>query len=97
MNDWESFYIDFPSVGTFPSNGTVFLAPTVTSKLLELHYSYHHFFQDFNDNSKSYYIPEKWVPHRTMMNHLNAKQFLYVMEYVYQKFNVKRAGIEKLK
>ena len=27
--------VTFPSVGTFPTNGTVFLAPTVTGELLK--------------------------------------------------------------
>ena len=30
--------VTFPSVGTFPTNGTVFLAPTVTDDLLRLHH-----------------------------------------------------------
>ena len=33
--------ITFPSVGVFPTNGTVFLAPTVTDALLKFHHSYH--------------------------------------------------------
>ncbi|GAB6508929.1 hypothetical protein CN971_00530 [Bacillus thuringiensis] len=36
--------VTFPSVGIFPTNGTVFLAPIVTDELLKLHHSYHDYF-----------------------------------------------------
>ena len=50
--------VTFPSVGIFPTNGTVFLAPTVTNELLKLHHSYHDYFKTFHDNPNSYYVPE---------------------------------------
>ncbi|KMP21087.1 2'-5' RNA ligase family protein [Bacillus cereus] len=89
--------VTFPSVGIFPTNGTVFLAPTVTDELLKLHYSYHDYFKTFHDNQNSYYVPGKWVPHCTIANRLHTKQFLSVMEYIYGKFNFATASIEKLK
>ena len=42
--------VTFPSIGTFPTNGTVFLAPTVTDALLKFHHSYHDYFNNFHDN-----------------------------------------------
>ncbi|MGG0150753.1 2'-5' RNA ligase family protein [Bacillus mycoides] len=87
----------FPSVGTFPTNGTIFLAPTITDELLRLHHSYHDYFKVFHDNLQSYYVPGKWVPHCTIANGLNLNQFLSVMEYIYEKFDVTLASIEKLK
>ena len=89
--------VTFPSVGTFPTNGTIFLAPTITDELLRLHHSYHDYFKTFHDNSNSYYVPGKWVPHCTISNGLNSNQFLSVMEYIYGKFDVTIASIEKLK
>jgi len=89
--------VTFPSVGTFPTNGTVFLAPTVTDDLLRLHHFYHDHFKTFHDNSNSYYVPGKWVPHCTIANHLNSTHFLSVMEYIYENFDVTTASIEKLK
>ncbi|MET7021859.1 2'-5' RNA ligase family protein [Bacillus mycoides] len=85
------------SAGTFPTNGTIFLAPTITDELLRLHHSYHDYFKTFHDNSQSYYVPGKWIPHCTIANGLNSNQFLSVMEYIYEKFNVTLASIEKLK
>jgi len=89
--------VTFPSVGTFPTNGIIFLAPTITDGLLRFHHSYHDYFKTFHDNPMSYYVPGKWVPHCTIANGLNANQFLSVMEYVYEKFDVTTASIEKLK
>ena len=66
--------VTFPSVGIFPTNGTVFLAPTVTNELLKLHHSYHDYFKTFH-NPNSYYVPGKWVPHCTIANRLHTKQF----------------------
>ena len=39
--------VTFPSVGVFPTNGTVFLAPTVTDELLKLHHSFHDYLKIF--------------------------------------------------
>ncbi|EJS01861.1 2'-5' RNA ligase family protein [Bacillus mycoides] len=89
--------VTFPSVGTFPTNGTIFLAPTITNELLKFHHSYHDYFKTFHDNLQSYYVPGKWVPHCTIANGLNSNQFLSVMEYIYEKFDVTLASIEKLK
>ncbi|MBE7148884.1 2'-5' RNA ligase family protein [Bacillus mycoides] len=89
--------VTFPSVGTFPTNRTIFLAPTITDELLRLHHSYHDYFKVFHDNLHSYYVPGKWVPHCTIANGVNSNQFLSVMEYIYEKFDVTLASIEKLK
>lgn len=89
--------VTFPSVGTFPTNGTIFLAPTITDELLRLHHSYHDYFKVFHDNLQSYYVPGKWVPHCMIANGLNLNQFLSVMECIYEKFDVTLASIEKLK
>jgi len=82
---------------TFPTNGTIFLAPTITDELLKLHHSYHDYFRTFHDNLNSYYVPGKWVPHCTIANKLHVNQFLIAMEYIYGKFNYATASIEKLK
>ncbi|MGE7884099.1 2'-5' RNA ligase family protein [Bacillus sp. NPDC094077] len=89
--------VNFPLVGTFPTNGTIFLAPTITYGLLRFHHSYHDYFKTFHDHPMSYYVPGKWVPHCTIAKGLNANQFLSVMEYIYEKFDVTTASIEKLK
>lgn len=50
----------FPSVGIFPTNGTIFLAPTITDELIRFHHFYHDYFKIFHDNLNSYYVPGKW-------------------------------------
>ncbi|HDR4423637.1 TPA: 2'-5' RNA ligase family protein [Bacillus cereus] len=89
--------VTFPSVGIFPTNGTIFLAPTTTDELLRLHHSYHDYFKTFHDNLNSYYVPGKWVPHCTIATKLHVNQFLIAMEYIYGKFNYATASIEKIK
>ncbi|HEK9100396.1 2'-5' RNA ligase family protein [Bacillus pfraonensis] len=91
------FPVRFSSVGTFPTNGTIFLAPTVTGRLLELHQSFHNHFADFHDQPQSYYVPEKWVPHCTIANRLDKEQFIRVMEFVYKDFSAQKAVVESLK
>lgn len=93
----ECFPVEFSSAGTFPTNGTIFLAPIVTGRLLELHQSFHNHFADFHDQSQSYYVPEKWVPHCTIANRLDKEQFICVMEFVYKDFSAQKAVVESLK
>ncbi|PFK31640.1 hypothetical protein COI93_20635 [Bacillus cereus] len=93
----ECFPVEFSSVGTFPTNGTIFLAPTITRGLLELHQSFHNHFKDFHNQPHSYYVPEKWVPHCTIANRLEQEPFVRVIEIVYKNFSVQKATIESLK
>ncbi|MGG0302489.1 2'-5' RNA ligase family protein [Bacillus albus] len=89
--------VTFPSVGIFPTNGTIFLAPTITDELLKFHQSYHDNFKAYHDNLNSYYVPGKWVPHCTIANRLHENQFLSVLEYICGKFDYAIASIEKIK
>ncbi|MCI0764335.1 2'-5' RNA ligase family protein [Bacillus sp. TL12] len=93
----ECFPVEFSSVGTFPTNGTIFLAPIVTGRLLELHQSFHNHFTDFHDQPQSYYVPEKWVPHCTIANRLDKEQFIRVMEFVYKDLSAQKAVVKSLK
>ncbi|MBC6975029.1 2'-5' RNA ligase family protein [Bacillus sp. Xin] len=93
----ECFPVEFSSVGTFPTNGTIFLAPIVTGRLLELHQSFHNHFVDFHDQPQSYYVPGKWVPHCTIATRLKREQFVNVMDFIYKDFKVQKAVIESLK
>ncbi len=67
--------VTFPSVGIFPTNGTVFLAPTVTNELLKLYHSYHDYFKTFI-TTQFILRTGKMVPHCTIANRLQTKQFL---------------------
>lgn len=93
----NSFSIVFSSIGTFPSNGTVFLAPVVTKELQEVHRSFHEYFEEFLDYEQSYYVPDKWVPHCTIANRLDEHKFLRVIEYMYGEFCVEQASLKAIK
>ncbi len=63
--------LTFASVGLFP-RAAVFLAPTVTADLLELHAGFHRRFARFGRAPWEYYRPGVWVPHCTLAMELGA-------------------------
>jgi len=62
------------SVGLFPGV-TVFLAPTVTGELLDLHADIHRRFGRLGGGSWDHYRPGAWVPHCTLATDLEPHQF----------------------
>ena len=62
------------SVGLFPGVA-VFLAPTVTAELLELHAGFHRRFGDLGRASWDHYRPGIWVPHCTLAMELPPDRF----------------------
>ena len=53
--------------GAFPTaEGVVFLAPTVTQELLEVHGRLHRYLRDSGVECVEYYRPGTWVPHCTV-------------------------------
>jgi 2'-5' RNA ligase len=65
--------LTFTSVGLFPG-AAIFLAPTVTAELLELHAGFHRRFGGFGQRSWEYYWPGHWVPHCTLAMDLETRQ-----------------------
>ena len=57
--------VAFASVGLFPGVA-VFLAPTVTADLLELHAGFHRRFARLGEAPWVHYQPGTWVPHCTL-------------------------------
>jgi len=66
--------ITFASVGLFP-RVAVFLAPTVTADLLELHAGFHARFARLGEAPWAHYRPSVWVPHCTLAMDLSADRF----------------------
>ncbi|MGG0185614.1 2'-5' RNA ligase family protein [Bacillus rhizoplanae] len=89
--------IEFSHIGSFPVNGTVFYAPTITENLKQSHTNYHKYFSRFQDNADSYYVPDKWVPHCTVASRLTKIQLGQVFQHVYESFEVMRAVINRIK
>jgi 2'-5' RNA ligase len=62
-------------VGCFTATeGVVFLAPTVTRPLLDLHTHFHRFFDEHAAKKWAYYLPGAWVPHCTVAFRLTPEQ-----------------------
>src|SRR5258708_35065626 len=69
------------SLGTFPGKGGIlFLAPVVTSRLLEIHSRLQEGLERVIEGSWAYYFPEEWVPHCTLSMHLTAGKLTKGME-----------------
>jgi len=70
----QSFKIIYSSVGIFTNdNPVIFLAPVVTSKLLDVHKKFHNYFKEYNDIAWDYYKPNQWVPHSTLCMNLSEE------------------------
>lgn len=85
---FKSFYaskyrlsLSLNSLGTFMSSGLLFFAPTPSIQLLNFHKEHHDYFQSFEDNPDSLYLPEKWVPHCTIANRLSIDKLKEAIEY----------------
>ena len=77
--------IKFNSIGSFFNSGTLFFSPTVTKELLEFHTSHHKYFERFNDNPNSQYLPGNWIPHSTIANRLSTKKLTEAFNYCSKK------------
>ena len=71
--------ITFASVGLFPSVA-VFLAPTPTSALLDLHVGFHRRLGQHGEAPWDHYRPGVWVPHCTLAMDLANDQFGTALE-----------------
>jgi hypothetical protein len=56
--------VKFDIISIFPTSGTVFIAPTMTSKLIETHRKYHNELAEYNafEIGNGFNLPE-WDPH----------------------------------
>jgi len=66
--------ITLVSVGLFPAVA-IYLAPTVTAELVDLHASAHRRFSHLGASPWRHYAPGVWVPHCTLALDLTADQF----------------------
>lgn len=81
-----AFDVSMEGVGTFPTSGTVFISPTVTETLIQLHKEFHASFALFEEHKNPYYLPGRWIPHCTMGIRLSAEEAGRVIEYCYRNF-----------
>lgn len=68
------------SIGAFlEPRGTVFIAPTVTHRLMNLHAKFHQEFHDLEHSLSEYSLPGKWLPHFTLASELSDDQIKEVI------------------
>jgi hypothetical protein len=63
------------SIGAFLNpRGTVFLAPTVTHRLMNIHSRFHEFFHDLEHSLSEFSLPGRWFPHFTLAGEIEEKK-----------------------
>ncbi|NIK80296.1 2'-5' RNA ligase [Paenibacillus castaneae] len=82
----SELHIKFDVLASFPTSGTLFIDPTVTEGLIEIHKQYHKEFEDLLQFADHYYIPNNWDPHCTVAIRLTPEQMIKAMTYGYQQF-----------
>jgi 2'-5' RNA ligase len=88
--------IYFNMLGTFINTGTLFVAPTLSTELLDFHKSHHNHFAKFNENEKSFYLPGKWTPHCTIASRLNEEKMIQAFAYCKNNINKIHGKISEL-
>lgn len=93
---FNSFDIHFDALATFPTTGTLFLAPTMSTNLFKVHEDFHIEFNDFKHLANEYYLPNKWYPHTTLAINLDEKRLLEAYNYCLQKFKPLKGYITEI-
>lgn len=78
--------INYDVIGTFPTTGTLFAAPTVTKELINFHEEYYKEFEDLNVYANSYYLPGKWIPHTTLAINYSKDELLSSFKFIVDEF-----------
>lgn len=97
FQDFQSFEVNFSSVGFFPKTTTVYLAPTITNTLWNLHQAFHDKFSKYDISPQSYYIPNHWVPHCTLKSKLASDHIQKAVNYCINQITIKKALVNRVK
>ena len=79
--DKEKVDLTLNTLGIFIGTGTLFIAPTLSTELLDFHSSHHDYFRTFNENETSFYLPSKWSPHCTIASRLDEDKMVQAFSY----------------
>ncbi|MBE9917777.1 2'-5' RNA ligase family protein [Paenibacillus donghaensis] len=90
------FTLTLGVLGTFLQSGTLFLAPTPTLKLIELHADHHDHFKEYAGFSNPLYAPGMWIPHSTIANRLNGQKLAEALRYCTGKSQVLTAEVVEI-
>lgn len=81
---YAAFSVRLNGVGSFPA--VVFLRPEILPKLIKMHGELHRALKELGVQSHAYYLPEKWVPHCTMAQDVEAQDMSRAMEAANKHF-----------
>ena len=73
--------ISLNTIGSFLNHPTIFLSPTITKELMELHTNHHDYFKKFNRYANPYYLPDQWIPHCTLANKVSTDKLAEAFHY----------------
>lgn len=86
----------FDIVATFPTSGTIFLAPTMTEELQRLHKDYYNKLDKYNNQASIYYSPDQWNPHCTLGTQLRREAIAKGIHDVVKGFEPMDGIIERM-
>ena len=78
FKDTAPIPIDFASIALFPGS-VLYLAPRVTTELLEFHAAFHRFTRSSAQACNAHYLPDAWVPHCSLGVPLPAEELSRAM------------------
>ena len=82
----KRFEMGFDSIGVFNPN-VIFLAPVVTSYLLNVSSDISNKISKVADNLNAYYIPNQWVPHMALGVKMNEEELLKAFMVLQKEFH----------
>lgn len=82
----NSFIMEFDSIGVFNPN-VIFLAPVVTSYLLNVSSDISNKVSKVADSLNAYYIPNQWVPHMAIGVKMNEEQLHKAFNALQKEFH----------
>jgi 2'-5' RNA ligase len=85
------------SLGVFPTEeGVVFLAPTISRQLVELHLEMLARLQDVGAEVEPYWLPGQWVPHCTLAIGIPRERMSSALSLVYETLKPISASLTRL-
>lgn len=95
----KPFDILFSNLGLFPTDeGVCFIAPKVSSQLLECHTGFYDKLCDYGYDEwfNEYYKPDVWIPHCTMTIKTDVRNQMMGLDLLRSVFKPFRAQIERV-
>lgn len=96
LQETSSIPITLSTLGTFLASKTVFLSPEPTKTLLDFHRNFHEKMKTYSDHSSSLYLPDNWIPHCTIANHLTEEKFHEAFRYCTNRIEKIHAVIREI-